>query len=482
MIPGGVFQEEIELRTRNLAVLTLGIVIPLLLSFVPAFGDSSSDAAPTAPAEIAPAAPPAPAPPAEPTPIAVPKPEVPNVTPDTELFRRTPVIDGVIDDGEWDAYYTFTSGDWECTAYADWDSGNLYVGTKSNKPIDILALLDANADGWFHGEENLEFMATRGTGGNLVLTVGRYESRNTKSPVATPVTPEEAALVQMKSSASGGTYMAEMRVPALLVRGLKLAEDRRIGFQIGVKTAVEDNGWIPLAGPGDTKECILVTKKIAALKPLVLGFDLKFARIARGDELIGKFHLTNSGSETIDVRSFVIAGEGKAGDYLNSEKIRIDGLPPKKHIAQGVSSIIPRDMRLGCWAIGAEVRSSDARLGGALVSFEVVDPFEIELRLPPNNVRSDVKDVTFGVVIKNNKRRDIRGKAKITLPIGWELWKNTDMREFTVSGGAVSSVAFKAKPPLGALGDVPVKVEVTVVGETKTAEGTFAVVNPEPSS
>ena len=460
------------MRTRLHAVLTILTLILLPLSAAPAPGEEAdSSVSPAAPA-AAPSQPPIPAPPQ-----SAPKME-PLLTLDTEIFKRTPRIDGVVEDGEWDTYYAFTNGDWEVSTFADWDAGNLYVAAKSSKPIDFLASLDASGDGWFHGEENYEFRAMREGDETLLLAVGRCESRGTTSSAVVPVTPAEAAMVEMSSSKSDGSYMIEMRVPASLIRAFKLAPNRKLGFQVAVKTEAGEAAWVPVGVPGDTEQCALVVKKIAALKPLKLGFDLRDYRLARGDELVGKFHLTNSGTETIDVRTFVIAGEGKAGDYLSSQKVRIEGLPPRKHISREMKSIIPSDMGLGSWAVGAEVRSEDSRLGGALVSFEVVEPFEIELSLPQKPVRVDVKDVTFGVIIANNRRHSIRGTAKITLPIGWELWKDADTRDFSARRNSLSSVAFKAKPPLGALGDVPVSVEVTVEGVSKTAEGSFEMVNP----
>ncbi len=45
----------------------------------------------------------------------------------------SPLIDGVIDSGEWDTYYSNTAGDWQVTTYSNWDGRNLYVALKSNK-------------------------------------------------------------------------------------------------------------------------------------------------------------------------------------------------------------------------------------------------------------------------------------------------------------------------------------------------------------
>lgn len=432
--------------------------------------------APAAPAEPAAVAPVAPAPPIV-TPGSIIKPSVPEITPDTNIFRRTPKIDGVVEDGEWDTFYTYISGDLDVTTYANWDSENLYVAAKSSKPIDLLALLDAYDDGWYNGEDNYEFRALRAEGDTFKLIVNRYDSKRTKTPAASPVMPGEVELVEMKGGVKDGVTSIEMRIPAALVRKFKLGPNRKTGLLISARTGSDEASWIASGAPGDTKESILVTKKIASLKPLTLGFDLRDERVARGDELVGKFHLTNVGAESVDVRSFVIAGEGKAGDYLSSEKVRIEGLVPKKHISHDMVSIIPTDMPLGSWAVGAEVKSADGKLGGALVSFEVVEPFEIELRLPDKPVKSTVKDVTVAVAIRNNRRGSVRGEAKITMPSGWELWKNADKREFNAAGKALTSASFKSSPPLGALGEIPVKVEVTIDGKTVTAEGVFTMVS-----
>lgn len=418
-------------------------------------------------------------------PVTTPQPAVavpaPLVTPDTEIFRRTPIIDGVVEDGEWDSYYTFSTTDWTINTYSDWDSEYLYIAAKSNKPIDMLTLLDADANGWFHGEDNYEFRAIRTGDGAISLNVSRYDSQNAKMAAAAPVTLNEASSVDVRSTGSENNYAIEMRIPASMIRGFRLSEKKKIGLQVAVRETQDEGSWIPSTVMGnsrDCSECILVSKKIAALKPLEVGFDLRDNRIARGEELVCKLHLTDQGTETVDVRSFVIAGEGKSGDFLSSQKVRMEGLPPKKHISHEFRSIIPSNMPLGSWAIGAEIRSNDSRLGGALAGFDVVEPFEIELHLPKTDVRADVKDVTFGIAINNNRRGNIRGKAKITLPAGWELWKNADTRDFAISGRSITSVSFKAKPPLGAAGSVPVKVEVNVNGEIKTAEGSFNVVNP----
>jgi hypothetical protein len=53
-----------------------------------------------------------------------------------------------------------------------------------------------------------------------------------------------------------------------------------------------------------------------------------------------------------------------------------------------------------------------------------------------------------------------------------------DSREFSVPGRSMTTVMFKAKPPLGELGNVPVKAEVISDREIKVLEGNITIVNP----
>lgn len=400
---------------------------------------------------------------------------IPDVTPDTNIFRRTPKIDGVAEDGEWDVYYTYTSGDLEITTYCNWDSANLYLAARSNKPIDLLALLDANRDGWYNGEDNYEFRFVRATEGPGKLIVNRFDSRNAKSPSATAVMPEEAATVEMKNTIKDGISSVEMRIPVTLVRGLKLSDNRKLALLITARTGSDEAAWISSGSPGDTQELTLVSKKLASLEPLDVGFDIRDTKIAAGDELVAKFHMTNTGPETLNVQSCVIAGEGKAGEFLSSQKVRMDGLPPKKHISREIRSVIPQDMPVGSWALGAEVMTSNGKLGSALLSFEVVEPYLLSVRVPVEPVRPTVKDVTLGVVITNNTRSRVRGEALITLPEGWEIWKDEPKRNFSASNRSFTTVQFKAKPPLGASGKIPVKFDVTFNGKTMSISDRFTI-------
>jgi len=404
------------------------------------------------------------------------------IIPDPEILKRTPVMDGIVSPGEWDRFQAFTAGDWQVSSYINWDSKNLYMAVSSSKPCDAMLLVDANDDGWFHGEDNYEFRAIRQADGSLLKQVLRYESRNTTTITPTLVSENESSQVEMKTTTVNGITCIEWRIPEYLIRDFKLVDGKKIGLQIAVRTGTDENSWVPDSVRADTKQCVkstLVTRKWSALAPLVINFGIRDPRVARGEDVTALLQLSNPGTQTVDVKAITLAGDGASAGYLDSLQKRAEGLAPKKIIKEDMQGSIPKSMPLGTWVIGTEIRSGDQKLGAALASFDVLDQFESELRLPKGDVITNSDEVTISVMIKNNMRKPLWGKVKVTLPLGWELRRGIDMREYTIrTRNGETAVLFKVKPPIGALGVIPVKAEVTGEDSKQVLEGTFKVVTP----
>ncbi len=406
----------------------------------------------------------------------------PALTPDTEIFKRTPVIDGKVEAGEWDTFYESTVAGSAVITYADWDSNNLYFAAQCDKPFDMLVILDALGDGWFNGQDNYELKAIRDADGVVGKAVSRYESRNATSSLPQPVTANELEMVQMASGTADGKYFIEMKLPGELIRDFKLVDNAKPALQIATKTDAGDTGWTPDNVAGAKRECLggtLLSKKSAALNPLLVDMDVRTPKIARTEDLFVRFSMINNGTESVNARTYILAGEGKSATFLGSKKVRMEGLPAKGKVFDEISTNIPSDMPLGNWAFGGEVRSDSAKIGAVIASFEVVDQWDASLKLPTKDISTHSKNVVIALEVRNNLRRPIRGTAKITLPLGWELYKNVDTKQFDVSSiSGVTTVKFSATPPLGVLGAVPVKIEVSSRGINKTLEGSFNMVLP----
>lgn len=405
------------------------------------------------------------------------------IVPDPNILKRTPIIDGTVSAGEWDGFQSFTQADWQVATYANWDSKNLYYAITSNKPIDAMILLDANDDGWFHGEDNYEIRAIRQADASLAKQVLKYESRNVSTIAPLPVSDSELAQVVMKTSVVDGVTNIEISVPIYLLRDIKMFDGKKIGVQIAVRQQADDNSWIPNAVSAERKECVkstLVTKKWSALSPITLNFGVKDPRVARGEDLAAVLQISNTDTQTADVRTITISGNGPSASYLDSVQRRVEGVPAGKTVREEMRSNVPKNMPLGTWVIGTEIRSNDQKLGAGLASFDVLEPYDAELRLPKGDVNSDAKDVNITVIVRNNTRRSLWGNAKVTLPLGWEFSKGINQREYTIhTRDSETAVVFKARPPIGALGDIPVSVSVSGGNVETTLEGSFRVVTPK---
>ena len=91
--------------------------------------------------------------------------ERPRYPADPQRLKRTPLIDGVLGDGEWDPFYTITDGPIKGTVYCNWDDNFLYLATRTEGAANVLFDLDLNGDGWLRGADNVELLIGSVAGG-----------------------------------------------------------------------------------------------------------------------------------------------------------------------------------------------------------------------------------------------------------------------------------------------------------------------------
>jgi len=203
-------------------------------------------------------------------------------------------------------------------------------------------------------------------------------------------------------------------------------------------------------------------------------------RVVAGQKLKARLYIKNTSAQTMPLDSFVVGGDGRAAKFMNSERVRLEGLEAGKQLKYKFESKIPADMPVGSWAIGIEVKSgADAsRVGAALASFEVVKPFEVSMDAgdEPMTLGSD-KDRLVTINVKNQTPGRALGEAVISLPAGWRIKPNLPVRKFEVPFEDESTkVRFRVMPPADAkAGEVPIKVELAVNGQKFSLGKTLVV-------
>jgi len=416
---------------------------------------------PAAPAVVQPAEPPAP---------------LPTISPETAILKRTPAVNGQVEPGEWDTYFSFDYGDVHAWTYVNWDDNNLYVASKSTKPTDLLVILDANCDGWFHGPDNYEFTIRRGQGEEApTLSVSRYESQGPPGTAGAPLAATETTAFVMKAGSAPDSYVYELAIPKSSVAGLDLRSARKIGLKVAVGVGGPDVQWIPPAPLGEVQTPELVAAKSAASSPLKVDVALRDRRLTPGEELVAKISIRNSGDAASAADAVVVGGEGKTAKLLGSQLIRLDGIAPGKGFTCTFRTPVSRSAAPGSGALGVEVRSGEERIATSLVSFDIVPAYEVKLDLGIQPVKRGNYH-RLAVIVRNNTRREAYGKVKLTMPEGWVFWRSRGVKEFSIQNeDSEQAVVFRVKPPSDGPSPAPVVAEMQVGKELLSASGTLEV-------
>src|SRR5579875_2089815 len=74
------------------------------------------------------------------------------------ILKRTPDLNGIIEDDQWNPFYTVTSGPITGTVFCDWDDNYLYVAARTSQPATLIIDVDASDNGWLRGSDNLELV------------------------------------------------------------------------------------------------------------------------------------------------------------------------------------------------------------------------------------------------------------------------------------------------------------------------------------
>jgi len=414
--------------------------------------------------------------PAGPTATEPAQPPVPTVTPETKVFKRTPAVNGQIEPGEWDEYFTFEYGSLRVWTYVDWDDDCLYVASKSTAPTDLLVTLDANGDGWFHGSDNYEFVARRGQEGESpTLSVSRYESQGTPGGGGAPLAAAEAAAFTMKAGSAPDSYVLELAIPRSAAQGLELRGGKKISLKVAIGVGSPDVQWIPPAPLGEVQTIELVSLKSSVPPSLKLTVDVKDKRLTPGEDLIAKIHVRNTDKAVATVDSVVVGGEGKTAKLLGSQLFRMEGIDPGKSFTCTFHTPISRSAPPGSAALGVEVRSGDERIASSLLSFDIVPTCEVRLDLGSQPIaRGQVRRIA--VVIKNNSQRGVYGRVRLSLPDGWVFQRSRGVKEFDIrQEDGEQAVSFRVKAPDNAQGKTPVLAEVQTGGRTVSVSGVLEV-------
>ena len=140
--------------------------------------------------------------------------ERPRYPADPQRLKRTPLIDGVLGDGEWDPFYTITDGMVKGTVYCNWDDNFLYLATRTEGAANVLFDLDLNGDGWLRGADNIELLVgSVANGGTPLISARLLDASNSKDTPVWNETAIDPKTIIVSEKLVNGTQILEVAIP-----------------------------------------------------------------------------------------------------------------------------------------------------------------------------------------------------------------------------------------------------------------------------
>jgi len=397
---------------------------------------------------------------------------------DPQRLKRRPVIDGVIGDAEWDPLYTASERGINGTVYLNWDDDNLYVAARSDQPAWLVLNVDASADGWLRGADNLELtVAPLMEGAAPALTARVLDAVAGRD---TPVWNDKSVDPRSMTAAgrlAGRTQMVEIAIPRGTA-GLAPRPSGSLSVRADFLPATAAPAPIQPYEPHLLVDVTLVEARVIAAPGATPRIHLEDARVTAGQELKAILELAGQGTENIAVRSITWKGEGAAADLLRL--VREVNLPPLaagKPLRVAYSSTIPVDAAPGFYQLTATAELEGGRTAVATTSFAIVEPFVLSIvpEHDPVTVAGQTRlkiNVEVACAVKGYTRADIELEA----PGGWVVEgrrrKSFDARREDV---LVRVPFFIQIPPSSQAGEYIVHATVTWKGRTWKTHQTIRV-------
>lgn len=159
-----------------------------------------------------------------------------------EVRRGSPVIDGILTEGEWVLLTTVRDPRINGKVYTRWDDSNLFFAVETDRLVPCKIQLDADADGWFVGRDNYLLRFTPKDDRTVETSVELFDASNVQEwpqmnkDLASKIKPTSAY------SRQGSSYVLEVSIPKDSNTGISLSEGEEIGLLVGFHCPFDSEG------------------------------------------------------------------------------------------------------------------------------------------------------------------------------------------------------------------------------------------------
>lgn len=411
--------------------------------------------------------------------------ERPRYPADPPRLKRTPVVDGVLGDGEWDPFYTITDGLVKGTVYCNWDDNFLYLATRTDGAANVLFDLDLNGDGWLRGADNIELLIGSAAGGGTPpVSVRLLDASNTKD---TPVWNDSAIdprSIVVAQKMVNGTQILEVAIPK---NSASLAP--KVGQNLGIRAEFMPAGPITnftSTAPFEPHLLLDATLSVArvtgaaGINPRLTLSDLK---CIAGQKLFATLELTNQTDQNVNIKSVLWTGTGLSANVVNTlREVNVKPLMGLKKQKLTYQTVLPPNISVGSYLLTVTVEAEGGKTIQSAAAFTVVEAIQVQMSSEPQPlVVSGQTKLAVDVDITSSVPDHFRGDVELNvIPNGWLLdgGKKRSVLVDREDAHRVSRFTFKV-PSTTSVGDYPVEATVTWRGQTWHARTVVKVIRTD---
>jgi hypothetical protein len=411
--------------------------------------------------------------------------ERPRYPADPQRLKRTPLIDGVLGDGEWDPFYTITDGPVKGTVYCNWDDNFLYLATRTEGATNVLFDLDLNGDGWLRSADNVELIiGSVAGGGTPVVSARLLDASNSKD---TPVWNDSAIdpkSIIVSEKLVNGTQILEVAIPRNTA-SLQPKVGQNFGLRaeflpVGPITAFVSTAPFEPHLLLDATLAVARVTGVAGINPRLTLSDLK---CIAGQKLFATLELTNQTDQNVPIRSVLWTGSGLSANVVNTlREVNVKPVQGLKKQKLTYQTVLPDNLSVGSYLLSVSVELEGGKSIQSAAAFTVVEPIQVQMSSEPQPlVVAGQTKLVVDVDITSSVPDHFRGDVELNLiPDGWLLdgGKKRSALVDREDAHHVTRFTFKV-PSTTAVGDYPVEATVTWRGRTWHARQVVKVIRTD---
>jgi hypothetical protein len=341
-------------------------------------------------------------------------------------LAASPILDGKIDNEEWDPLATIADG---AKTYFEWEPGKLHGAAVVPNGRDAIFSFDLDSNGWLQGKDNVEVRVSMASG-KPTATVRILDTTNVAGPVWRALAGiDQAVEVAASSDATNTTYEMTLSDPGLGI----LPGDP--GDTIGVR--IDD----PLSTDPPFEPFVP-----RVMTPVTLGYHrsaglpagVKFSVQNEGRYFVagerGRIRLLFNGTNADKLQRLELHTEGPAMNDTNTMSLPFPMFDNKGRAYVDFDTGIRPSALVGFRVLKGTLTAGDGISAILETSYRVAPPVDFTRVIEPIKVAPNDRSIKLAYYIHSNSGRPLAGNVSISVPMPFKL-VNTNSLQFDVATG-----------------------------------------------